>query len=208
MKYGELNLGQIEAVVNKLGGMDGVERFLSGETVVKMLDRVFPTWKTIKLGTHKDALALESALKDADFQILDWANDIMGKPAFTLASEETSIDLVTATVAELGFTRSSGYNAICGRIRELGYELCPAEVGPQLRFQYKDQPLGKLLVIAMEAIASSLDAIFDPRAVLNVFYVEHNDGGQGLSTLYGGPGDVFNPDVRFVFVRRKSSTTL
>lgn len=36
MKYGELNLGQIEAIVNKLGGMDGVRRFLSGETVVKI----------------------------------------------------------------------------------------------------------------------------------------------------------------------------
>lgn len=34
MKYGELNLGQVEAIVNKLGGMDGVRRFLSGETVV------------------------------------------------------------------------------------------------------------------------------------------------------------------------------
>jgi len=28
MKYGELNLGQVEAVVNKLGGMDGVRRLL------------------------------------------------------------------------------------------------------------------------------------------------------------------------------------
>lgn len=37
MKYGELNLGQIEAVVNKLGGMDGVKQFLAGtvEVVVK-----------------------------------------------------------------------------------------------------------------------------------------------------------------------------
>jgi len=35
MKYGELNLGQIEAIVNKLGGMDGVQHFLSGELVIK-----------------------------------------------------------------------------------------------------------------------------------------------------------------------------
>lgn len=37
MKYGELNLGQIEALVNKLGGMDGVKRFLAGtiEVVTK-----------------------------------------------------------------------------------------------------------------------------------------------------------------------------
>jgi len=37
MKYGKLNLGQVEAIVNKLGGMEGVQLFLSGmsEVVVK-----------------------------------------------------------------------------------------------------------------------------------------------------------------------------
>ena len=40
MKYGELNLGQIEAIVNKLGGMDGVRHFLSGETVIKMTEHL------------------------------------------------------------------------------------------------------------------------------------------------------------------------
>jgi hypothetical protein len=34
MKYGELTLGQVEAIVNKLGGMDGVKGFLSGALVV------------------------------------------------------------------------------------------------------------------------------------------------------------------------------
>ncbi len=34
MKYGDLNLGQIEAIVNKLGGMDGVKGLLSGALVV------------------------------------------------------------------------------------------------------------------------------------------------------------------------------
>lgn len=34
MKYGELNLGQVEAIVNRLGGMEGVQRFLRGELIV------------------------------------------------------------------------------------------------------------------------------------------------------------------------------
>ena len=38
MKYGELTLGQIEAVVNKLGGMNGVNKLLSGELVVKEME--------------------------------------------------------------------------------------------------------------------------------------------------------------------------
>ena len=34
MKYASLDLGTIEAVFNKLGGMDGAQRFLRGEIAV------------------------------------------------------------------------------------------------------------------------------------------------------------------------------
>jgi hypothetical protein len=34
MKYGELNLGQVEAIVNKLGGIEGAMRLLRGELKV------------------------------------------------------------------------------------------------------------------------------------------------------------------------------
>lgn len=34
MKYPDITLGQTEAVVNKLGGMEGLQRFLAGETIV------------------------------------------------------------------------------------------------------------------------------------------------------------------------------
>jgi hypothetical protein len=35
MKYARLDLGTIEAIVNKLGGLEGVERFLRGELMVE-----------------------------------------------------------------------------------------------------------------------------------------------------------------------------
>lgn len=43
MKYNELTQGQIEAVVNKLGGMEGVRRFLSDElkVVVPVVTNIF-----------------------------------------------------------------------------------------------------------------------------------------------------------------------
>ncbi|MEK7066059.1 MAG: hypothetical protein AAB965_00635, partial [Patescibacteria group bacterium] len=40
MKYGELTMGQIEAMVNKLGGMEGVQRLLSGELVIQAVRRL------------------------------------------------------------------------------------------------------------------------------------------------------------------------
>ncbi|MCX6735616.1 MAG: hypothetical protein NTZ13_00860 [Candidatus Parcubacteria bacterium] len=40
MKYGELNLEQIEAIVNKLGGMEGVRKFLGEEIIVTPISSI------------------------------------------------------------------------------------------------------------------------------------------------------------------------
>lgn len=39
MKYSKLDLGQIEAIVNKLGGMEGVKLFLSGQKILIDLEK-------------------------------------------------------------------------------------------------------------------------------------------------------------------------
>src|SRR3989344_5960997 len=64
-KYNELTQGQIEATVNKLGGMEGVQRFLSGKSTVKSVSPFdFKVWKTIGLGTGLVAASnFESALR-------------------------------------------------------------------------------------------------------------------------------------------------
>lgn len=58
MKYGELNLGQIEAIVNKLGGMEGVQRFLAGsiEVVVK---KILTLVATVKVAAVEHFVAAE-----------------------------------------------------------------------------------------------------------------------------------------------------
>ena len=40
MKYGSLNLGQIEATVNKLGGMEGMQDFLAGKSKFIIADPI------------------------------------------------------------------------------------------------------------------------------------------------------------------------
>ena len=196
MKYGEITFGQMEAIINKLGGMEGVQRFLSGEIVVKAPEHTFKVWKTIKLGTLKNADEFRKALKKADCKIGDWGNDILGKPAFMVASAEEEIQLVNLSVAELGFKNGANYGDICAKAKELGLELCPNEVGPQLRLQYKDQPKGEYLRIAMEPITGS-------DGHLDIFRVDRDGGDLWLSGSIGRSGDFWRANYRFVFRLRK-----
>lgn len=155
-----------------------------------------PAWKTIRLGVHKNADEYRKAIKAVGGKISDWANDILGKPAFTVADQLMDIDLVVVTVAELGFPKGATRADIYKRAAEFGLEPCPAEVGPALRLQYLDQPKGEWLRIAMEPIVVSLGGPY-------IFRVERDDSGLWLHFGYDNPDGVWGAGSQWVFARRK-----
>lgn len=158
---------------------------------------MFATFKFIKLGTHKDVKSLEKTIKEAGMRIGRMSRELMLLHVFNFFRQaENTVELVTATVAELGFSGNTRYDKICARILELGYDLCPAEVGPQLRLQYADQPNRNWLGIAMKPVVDSLgDHYF--------FYLQCHDGDRWLDATFINHGNAWFPDARFVFVRRK-----
>jgi hypothetical protein len=194
--------GPLTDLLQKLSGENGeawlqnLNQFLRGELPVASLVREFATWKTIKIGTEKSVKDLSKALTDGGFRIGDYAAQIFKKTA--IAETETEIELVLVTVAELGFTKATRRDAIYNRVKELGLDLVPAEVGPQLRLAYTDQPLNEWMVMGMEPIA-------DSDGYLHVFSVEHDVDGRWLRTRYGSPGHEWGPDRRWVFARRKQN---
>lgn len=154
-------------------------------------------WKTVKIGTGlRTAEDFRAAFTEAGCRLGNWANDILGRPAFTAGVVEEEVGLVVATVAELGFKEAAKLKDIYERAASLGLALCPAEVGPQLRLQYKDQPEGEWLRVSMEPIMVSDGHLF-------VFDVDSDGGGLWLYGVDGGLGRFWCHDVRCVFVRRK-----
>jgi hypothetical protein len=183
------------------------------------------TWKTIALGTYsavnilrEDLLSLNCGLENswdgnsgqAIFPIGamklptprcalgDSALAIIDRPAFVLRTTKAEVNLVVLSVSELGF----GYDGapiaeVYARAKRLGFELCPPEVGPQLRLQYLDQPLSEFLHIAMEPIATRAGGLVQ-------FTVAN--GGSSLLLIGGvvggdAPSDsLVHSRVRFVFV--------
>ncbi len=136
----------------------------------------------------------EKALLNKGYQISDYARDILQKVEFS--QESKSYELVSFSVSQLGFPNGATLQEVYKKAEELGLELCPAEVGPQLRLQYKDQPEGEWLRIAMNPIADSggFPDLFDVRRAGDVLWLRRGDGR--LDDGWRGR--------RFVFLRRKS----
>jgi hypothetical protein len=114
----------------------------------------FQIWRKIALGTYKGVDAYRRALDSAGIKIGDAADEILGRPAFSYGTMKTDVDLVLVSAADLGVETESSLAGVYKRARQVGLELCPAEVGPQLRLEYRNQPLSEALDIAMEPLAT------------------------------------------------------
>jgi hypothetical protein len=114
----------------------------------------FQIWRKIALGTYKGVDAYRRELDSAGIKIGDAADEILGRPAFSYGTMKTDVELVLVSAADLGVETESSLADVYKRARQVGLELCPAEVGPQLRLDYRNQPLGEALTIAMEPVAT------------------------------------------------------
>jgi hypothetical protein len=105
------------------------------------------------------------------------------------------------SAAELGFqTDTASLADIFARAQQLGFGLAAAEVAPQLRLQYFDQPIGEFLLIGMEPIRTWEG---EP-VILNVA-----NGGAGL-VLIGQDGSAdaeITVASRFLFVRSNEAAS-
>ncbi len=162
-------------------------------TVIKSAFAV-PVWRRITTGTFANSFALLSALDAAGCVIGNSAEEILARPAFTVGTLKTTVELFAVSAAELGFqTATVPLADIYARAQQLGFALAAAEVAPQLRLQYFDQPMGELL-IGMAPIKTWSGEPF----ILVVA-----NGGEGLVLIGrdGSAGAEIPAASRFLFVR-------
>ncbi len=150
-------------------------------------------WRKVELGTGKSFNEYREALKRAGCRIGHWANAILD--VHRCAQQGMPIELVNISVSAFGWVDGANYKDICARGVELGFELCPAEVGPALRLMYKDQPYGESLYIAMEAVVTA-------DGLRNIFMLNRDEHGYWLCAGNGDLAQFYQPHHRFLFVRR------
>ena len=139
---------------------------------------------------------LEAEMKRQNIQINSYAQSMLNSKDFTTAKKAEPTDLVRLKVRDFGFNGNPTTDEIYAKAKQLGLELCPAEVGPQYRLQYTDQPTNEYLYIGMKQIA---DSNGDP----DVFELKRGDAELWLSHNWAKPTSKWNPVCEFVFRLRK-----
>ncbi|OIO46244.1 MAG: hypothetical protein AUJ28_02860 [Parcubacteria group bacterium CG1_02_37_51] len=128
----------------------------------------------------------KQALEDKNI-LLIMLEEILEKTEFS--KEKQEYDLVRFSVKQLGFPNGATTDEIYTKAKELGLDLCPAEVGPQLRLQNTSK---EWMLIAMKQI---IDRSGDPR----LFVLDRSGGQLGLSGYSAWSDDWWSSSRRFVF---------
>ena len=153
--------------------------------------------KIIKIGSVLNGRKMLKKLKEKGIKIkipIDSLEEI------SYATQKNNIKIVFISLANLGLSTKTNkikgveYEEACQRAKQFGLSLCPAEIAPQLRLQYINQPKGEWIVIATEPIIDSDD---NPK----LFVVGSNDSGLWLNSVqYHKKDDFFSGQRLFAFV--------
>ncbi len=115
-------------------------------------EKKWEIWKTIEVG-GKSVQVLEAELKQKGIYFHKYAQKMMRSENFVTLKHSERISLVRLKVSDLGYTflnptRDQTYQ----KAQDLGLDLCPHEVGPELRLKYDGPPSGEWLYVGMKQI--------------------------------------------------------
>ncbi|MFA6297269.1 MAG: hypothetical protein WC629_01770, partial [Candidatus Paceibacterota bacterium] len=144
---------------------------------------------------------LEQALKAKDTQgndiyyVNDYAKQLIDSKDFEVLKTSEQADLIRISVKGLGFSNGATTDEIYAKAQKLGLELCPPEVGPQLRLANSN--LDWMLIAMKQITVRGADPC--------VFYLGRGDAKLGLGAHGAEPSDGWYYSYEFVFRLRKDS---
>jgi len=205
MKYGELSLGQIEAVVNKLGGMEGMSKFLRGELIVSEPTK---SWReengVICFSVTSDGTTGEqwiARLESKGFRVSDYAKSVLRSADFKPTSG------ITYEIAVLKGEIFSDNERITKNIRKDAKNrklTTPnAEVACLIREKFSDKELeamGLYWIVAMHEPIKDSDG--DPR----LLRVDRDVCGSWLAAYCDYPDSEWFRGNGFAFVSQVSGS--
>jgi hypothetical protein len=124
---------------------------------------------------------------------------------FMTSATRYPVMTVELTVRDLGFPRGTIIAELYARAGSLGLGLCPLEVGPQLRLQYRDQPEGywgkpvRHHHAPYGSITIASEPLMNDGDFPSGFYLRRIDGVLWLRGYRSVPAHVWDAEDHFVF---------
>ena len=160
--------------------------------------------RTVIVGGLTKAELLQELQRNA-ISMNESAERLFASDQFTTTATRYAVTTVELTVRDLGFPHGATIAEIYGRARALGLGLCPIELGPRLRLQYRDQPEGfwGQPVLRHQAPYGSITIASEPLieddGFPKGFYLRRIEGVLWLRGYRSGPAHVWEPDDHFIF---------
>lgn len=154
--------GPLADLLLKLNETEGEEwlralkRFLRKEPVYYE-NPAFSVWKEILLGRYQSLEKFDRALSKAQVVFGQNGNDTVAVwelfRQVSLSPKEKKIKVVQLEIKDLGLKKAYPLRSqVYRRALQLGFGLCPAEVGPQLCLQRKAHSMGRWVKIGMDPL--------------------------------------------------------
>ena len=150
---------------------------------------------------------LRNALSAHKVQLNQAAEALFEDRRFTPLGEHDVIEIVSLSVADLGFRDGATYGQLTARALDSGLVECPLELGPHLRMQFLDQPEvaagtpithGRAPAGSITVASSPLDERDEtPKG----FYLRRVEGVLCLRGYRSWAGHVWSPGDVLVFAR-------
>lgn len=130
------------------------------------------------------------------FDVSGKAREMLRHKDFRPSKQSQNLDLIQLRISDLvGPNGDTSKDAIYKRASDLGLGVVPAEVGPEYRMSYKDQPAGHTVYIGMEPM--TVHAGFP--VVFSVVHQSEPTGGYFLSRELAGPKVEWDPSSKVIF---------
>lgn len=206
MKYGEVNLGQVEAAINKLGGIDGWNALLRDELEIKAKPLPFPKNEHGHYIIEVTGLNLTGAeeitrLESAGFRIGDYAKSMLTSTnpdsydANHRLEDEQVYRVVIVPGKEVKKNRTTANLQAYGS--QFGYQKPLAGIQPRIREAVSDKQLKEM---GIYYIASLHETINDSDGDPDVLDSNRDVGGRWLDRCWDTPDGEWDGHGAFAFL--------
>jgi hypothetical protein len=157
--------------------------------------------------------ALLQALREHKVQLNKAAEVLFEDPRFAPSCACEVVDIVSRSVADLGFREGATYGQLAARASASGLVECPRELGPHLRLQFVDQADGADGYAMSRgraprgAVTIASPPLDDRDETPKGFYLRRVDGVSWLRGYWSWPGHVWSPQDVLVFRRGGMAST-